>query len=155
MSSPPLGKDAIVHAVACTTSSKSSLKEWLNDRNVAFVVISILVVYALERCAKNLHNDLVTPTFHKFLHTCGWDVGCSHEERPIWQKITFHILELLFTILILYVVSRYAIGHGKTKGKQTSTEHQSDVQVIHVHRRCQDCQVKLDDAQTLPPITLC
>ena len=91
--------------------SKNSFKEWLSDRNIAFIIISILIIYALERFAKNLHSDVYLPLFNK----CVSKMGCNMQDpnQMIWQKFLIHILELIVTIFILFIISRFVFKHGR------------------------------------------
>jgi hypothetical protein len=90
---------------------KPSFKEWLTDRNITFIIISILVIYALERFSKNIHTDVVTPMFHQCLLAAGCEP--NRENRPMWQKIILHVTELAFTVVVLYLISRFLFKHGR------------------------------------------
>ncbi len=89
------------------------------DRNLAFVIISIVVLYSVERCIKNIHGDLITPTFQKCLCKLGWNVNVI-QERPVWQRVLFHLLELCFTLLMAYFISKYVFGHGRVSTATSS-----------------------------------
>lgn len=118
--------------------NKISFVEWLNDRNITFIIISILVVYVIEKFAKNLHNDLVTPAFRKCMAVAGWEIKTTVNHPP-WKKLIIHILELFFSIVILYSVSKYVFNHSpapksKSKSDVTVSETKRDKpNVFHIY----------------------
>lgn len=95
-----------------SSNNKPSFSEWLSDKNITFIIISILVIYALERFSKNIHNDLVTPLFNMCLEKFG-HVPIPSKPRSTVQKILLHVLELSFTVVLLYIVSRFVFKHGR------------------------------------------
>lgn len=95
-------------------NQKPSFSQWLTDRNITFIIISILVVYALERFAKSLHQDLITPTFEKCLAVTGLTrVESAVVKRKTWQKVVINVFELSFSVVILFLLSRFVFRHDR------------------------------------------
>ncbi len=91
--------------------SKEKLRfdKWLIEKNIVFIILGAIVLYVLERFAKNLHNDLIVPSCGKLLRTMGIS---DRQDRPTHQKILLHVIELFITILLLYFLSQYIFNHG-------------------------------------------
>lgn len=90
-------------------NSEPTFKEWLSDRNITFIIISILVIYALERFAKNMHTDVFLPLVNK----CTSSLGCDPEKPHMGSKVVSHVIELTIMIIILFVLSKFAFKHGR------------------------------------------
>jgi hypothetical protein len=108
---------------------KLTLPEFISDKNITFIIISILFVYALERFAKSMHTDLVAPTFQKCLMTAGWDpekIKCSTNHQELWKKLIVNTLELTFSIIILFLLSRFIFGHTCSKFSEKLNQSKSD-----------------------------
>lgn len=103
--------------------TKPSLKEWLTEKEITFVIVTVLVIYVLERLAKGVHQDVFVPFFHKCLTRAGCEM---YEERPWWQKAIIHLLEFSIAIVILYFVSCYLFGHGRKQKDIKEKEKQVD-----------------------------
>lgn len=128
------------------SNKKPSFSEWLTDRNITFIIISILVVYALERFAKSVHQDLVTPAFQKCLSVTGLAPELAPEltsrlasgsenvvvKRKTWQKVLINVLELSFSVIILFILSRFIFRHDRpVNARATNNFSDKDVVVVH------------------------
>jgi large-conductance mechanosensitive channel len=97
-------------------NNKPSFKEWLSEKNITFIIITILVIYAIERFVKNVHNELIPPVIEKCLNKIGYTPDEKHK-RELWQKIMIYILELTFMMLFLFFLSRFIFGHTNTNSQ--------------------------------------
>jgi hypothetical protein len=100
-------------------TTKQTFTEWWNEKNTPLIIISILLVYILERFTKSMHTDVVTPIFHECVKTTvGWnpqEIKNSNSKK--WKKIVVHFLELAFSIFILFLLSRFVFSHTLSSDK--------------------------------------
>lgn len=92
-----------------TELKRLSFTEWLTDRNITFIIISILLVWSLERFSKGMHSDLVTPAFRGCFATIGFHA--HNPQHKTWQRVLTHVFEVSFSLIILYLLSVHAFKH--------------------------------------------
>lgn len=90
-----------------------SFKEWLSDRNITFIIITILMIYALEKFLKNLHSNIISPTFDKCLTKIGYHAHEKHLHSKL-QKVLIDVLELVVVLILLFFISRFIFKHKRT-----------------------------------------
>ena len=120
------------------SNQKPSFSEWLTDRNITFIIISILVVYVLERFAKSMHQDIITPAFQKCLSVTGLaptskmlgvagTSGQNIANHKTWQKVIINVLELSFSVIILFLLSRFVFKHDRPTNSPPKTVNETNI----------------------------
>lgn len=93
---------------------KQTFLEWVREKEIFIIVIGVLLFVAVEKFAKFLHNDLVSPCWKNVMSRGGLPYTQSH---PWYYKLLLNVLELSFCIIALYFISQYIFQHSSNSKK--------------------------------------
>lgn len=88
--------------------------EWMNDRHVTVIISGIIMIVIAERLIQGIGSDCLAPAFRNI--TKNWrvhDKEMTQNEKCMWNKVFWHIIEFAIAILGIYLVTKYIFKHRK------------------------------------------
>jgi hypothetical protein len=127
------------NAMKCSGKANTtppSFSDWFSGQNVTVLVVTILVTLALQHFASKLHEDLMKPVLNNI--TYRFDVAApvssmtspqqySNQQQQQqqrhsvrWKLVALHVVELGFSLLLLYLLSVYVFRQTSPPRSTTS-----------------------------------
>lgn len=95
-------------------SRPKNIIEWMNDRHITVIISGIIMIVIAERLIQGIGGDCIAPAFRNL--TKNWRVNgkeMTQNEKCMWNKVFWHILEFAIAILGIYLVTKYIFKHRK------------------------------------------
>jgi hypothetical protein len=96
--------------------------EWLTDRHVTVIISGIVMIVIAERLIQGIGGDCVAPAFRNLTKNWRTRDNMTLNERCMWNKVFWHIIEFAIAILGLYLVTKYIFKHRKRGGGTSSNK---------------------------------
>jgi large-conductance mechanosensitive channel len=91
----------------------SDFASWINERNFGLLIVGVLLVGAVKSLGDHLTNDVISPAFY---HCASFASKRQYNQAELQklkraERVLLHVLEFVFTILIIYLISRFILRH--------------------------------------------
>lgn len=87
----------------------TSFSEWLSERNLLVLALSVLFIAAVERLATRVHEQVLVPTFEHCARRAGLAPHPGEPPPPHHERVLLHILEFVFIVLVVYAAWRLLV----------------------------------------------